>query len=50
LPPRGRGLIIRPIGGAVVIAPPFIIAEARIASLFDILRQTLDEARRGLSG
>jgi adenosylmethionine-8-amino-7-oxononanoate aminotransferase len=40
---RERGLIIRPIGSAVVIAPPFIITRAQIDELLRILRETLDE-------
>ncbi len=40
---RERGLIIRPIGSAVVIAPPFIITRGQIEELFRILKETLDE-------
>jgi adenosylmethionine-8-amino-7-oxononanoate aminotransferase len=40
---RERGIIIRPIGSAVVIAPPFIITRAQIDELLRILRETLDE-------
>jgi adenosylmethionine-8-amino-7-oxononanoate aminotransferase len=47
---RERGLIIRPIGGAVVIAPPFIISAAQIDALFDVLQQTLDDVAKGLRG
>jgi adenosylmethionine-8-amino-7-oxononanoate aminotransferase len=45
---RERGLIIRPIGTAVVIAPPFIITEAQIATMLGILKETLDAVARGL--
>ena len=38
-----NGLICRPLGQAVVLAPPFIITEAEIDELFDILARTLDE-------
>lgn len=38
-----NGLICRPLGQAIVLAPPFIITEAEIADLFTILRRTLDE-------
>ena len=38
-----NGLICRPLGAAVVLAPPFIITEAQIGELFGILRQTLDQ-------
>ena len=46
---RERGLIIRPIGTAVVIAPPFIITEAEIATMLGILKETLDAVARELS-
>ena len=39
---RDRGLIIRPLGAALVIAPPFIITRAEIDSLFSILGGVLD--------
>lgn len=38
-----NGLICRPLGKAVVLAPPFIIRESEIDELFDILAHTLDE-------
>jgi adenosylmethionine-8-amino-7-oxononanoate aminotransferase len=38
-----NGLICRPLGAAVVLAPPFIITEGEIDELFAILRQTLDQ-------
>ena len=38
-----NGLICRPLGGAVVLAPPFIITETQIDELFAMLRRTLDE-------
>ncbi|MGF7160350.1 adenosylmethionine-8-amino-7-oxononanoate aminotransferase [Rhodoligotrophos appendicifer] len=38
-----HGLIVRPLGSAVVLAPPFIITEAEIDELFSILERTLDE-------
>ena len=39
---RDRGLIIRPLGAALVIAPPFIITSAQIDELFDTLKGVLD--------
>ena len=39
---RDRGLIIRPLGGALVIAPPFIITAGQIDELFDTLQGVLD--------
>ena len=36
-------MICRPLGAAVVLAPPFIITEAQIDELFGTLRRTLDE-------
>jgi adenosylmethionine-8-amino-7-oxononanoate aminotransferase len=38
-----NGLICRPLGSAVVLAPPFIITETQIDELFTMLRRTLDE-------
>jgi len=38
-----NGLICRPLGQSVVLAPPFIINEQQIDELFNILRRTLDE-------
>ena len=38
-----NGLICRPLGQAVVLAPPFIITRAEVDELFDILGRTLDE-------
>ena len=43
-----NGLVCRPLGQAVVLAPPFIITPAEIDELFDILRRTLDEVYAGL--
>jgi adenosylmethionine-8-amino-7-oxononanoate aminotransferase len=37
-----NGLIVRPIGAAVIIAPPFIINPGEIEELFSILGRTLD--------
>ena len=44
----GTRLVCRPLGQAVVLAPPFIITPAEIDELFDILRRTLDEVYAGL--
>ncbi|MFM8607737.1 MAG: aminotransferase [Hyphomicrobiales bacterium] len=38
-----NGLICRPLGAAVVLAPPFIITEPQIDELFSILRHTMDQ-------
>lgn len=43
-----NGLICRPLGQAIVLAPPFIITESEIAELFAILRRTLDEVYAGI--
>ncbi len=43
-----NGLICRPLGQAVVLAPPFIITEPQIEELFTILRRTLDQVHAGL--
>jgi adenosylmethionine-8-amino-7-oxononanoate aminotransferase len=37
-----HGLIIRPIGDAVILAPPFIITREQIDELFDIVDAVLD--------
>ncbi|MDX1421848.1 MAG: aminotransferase [Kiloniellales bacterium] len=37
-----HGLICRPIGQAIVLAPPFIITRAQIDELFEKLRKTLE--------
>jgi len=44
-----HGLVCRPLGQAVVLAPPFIITEAEIGELFDILGRVLDEVHAELS-
>ena len=38
-----NGLVCRPLGQSVVLAPPFIITQAQVDELFDILGRTLDE-------
>lgn len=43
-----NGLICRPLGQAVILAPPFIINEPQIDELFSILRRTLDEVYSGI--
>jgi adenosylmethionine-8-amino-7-oxononanoate aminotransferase len=40
-----QGLIIRPIGNAVIFAPPFIITAAQIDEMFDIVTSVLDGVR-----
>jgi 4-aminobutyrate---pyruvate transaminase len=44
-----NGLICRPLGNAIVLAPPFIITEPQIDELFTTLRRTLDEVWAGLA-
>lgn len=36
-----KGLICRPLGQAIVLGPPFIITEAQIDTMFDILEETM---------
>ena len=38
-----HGLICRPVGQAIVLAPPFIITRSQIDELFDKLQKTLDQ-------
>lgn len=38
-----HGLICRPIGQAIVVAPPFIITEAQVDELFDKLQATVEK-------
>jgi adenosylmethionine-8-amino-7-oxononanoate aminotransferase len=43
-----NGLICRPLGQSIVLAPPFIIRPAEIEELFAILKKTLDAVYAGL--
>jgi adenosylmethionine-8-amino-7-oxononanoate aminotransferase len=43
-----NGLICRPLGQAIVLAPPFIISRDEIGDLFAVLGRTLDEVYAGL--
>lgn len=43
-----NGLICRPLGQAIVLAPPFIINKQQIDELFTLLRRTLDEVHADL--
>jgi 4-aminobutyrate---pyruvate transaminase len=45
-----NGLICRPLGPAVVLAPPFIITKEQVDELFRLLRRTLDEVYATLPG
>ncbi|GJL82250.1 MAG: aspartate aminotransferase family protein [marine bacterium B5-7] len=45
-----HGLVCRPLGQAVVLAPPFIIKTEQIEELFSILRRVLDEVQDDVSG
>lgn len=38
-----KGLICRPLGASIVLGPPFIITEAEIDQIFDILEETMQE-------
>tara|TARA_R110002126_G_scaffold291786_1_gene458204 strand:- start:17659 stop:19029 length:1371 start_codon:yes stop_codon:yes gene_type:complete len=38
-----KGLICRPLGAAIVLGPPFIITEAQIDEMFDILEETMTD-------
>ncbi len=38
-----HGLVCRPLGQAVVLAPPFIISDEQVDELFEILARVLDE-------
>jgi len=40
---HARGLILRPIGDAVIFAPPFMINEEQIGDMFERTRLVLDE-------
>ena len=44
-----NGLICRPLGPAIVLAPPFIIQKSEIEELFRLLRLTLDQVHADLS-
>ena len=41
-----NGLILRPIGAAVIFAPPFIISEAEIDDMFSRTARVLDEIEK----
>lgn len=43
-----NGLICRPLGQAIVLAPPFIINKQQVNDLFMLLRLTLDQVHEGL--
>ena len=43
-----RGLIMRPLGQSIVLAPPFIITEQQMVQLFDIFNSTLDDVEKQL--
>jgi adenosylmethionine-8-amino-7-oxononanoate aminotransferase len=44
-----NGLICRPLGSAIVLAPPFIIQKSEIEELFRLLRLTLDQVQADLA-
>lgn len=43
-----NGLICRPLGASVVLAPPFVISPPQIEELFSILTRTLDAVQTGI--
>ena len=43
-----NGLVCRPLGQAVVLAPPFVITAEQVDELFDTLSRTLDEVHAAL--
>ncbi len=43
---RTRGLIVRPLGSSLVIAPPFILTESQNDWIFSTLESVLDETHR----
>jgi len=47
---RRKGLIIRPLGSAVVLAPPFIATAAQLDDMLNIVEQVLDEVGREVAG
>lgn len=40
---RARGLIIRPLGSSIVLAPPFILTDSEVEHLFSTLSDVLDD-------
>jgi adenosylmethionine-8-amino-7-oxononanoate aminotransferase len=44
-----NGLICRPLGPAIVLAPPFIIQKGELDELFRLLRATLDQVQADLA-
>jgi 4-aminobutyrate--pyruvate transaminase len=40
---QSRGLIVRAIGDAIAVCPPFIVTDAQIDDLFDRFREGLDD-------
>ena len=47
---RRRGLIVRPLGSAVVLAPPFISTDRELAQMLDVIEEVLDEVGREVAG
>ncbi len=45
-----NGLVCRPLGQAVILAPPFIITEGQIEELFSLLSRTLDQVHADMEG
>ncbi len=45
-----KGLIIRPLGSAVIVAPPFIITEQEIDAMLAIIAETLDSVGAAVAG
>ena len=45
-----KGLICRPLGAVIVLGPPFIITEAEIDEVFDILEETMRDVFLDVAG
>lgn len=43
-----RGLIVRPVGNALVLCPPFIISHAEIDFIGNVLKEALDDVHNAL--
>ena len=45
---QARGLIVRPLGNMAVMSPPLILTENQIEEITSILRESINDAMRGL--
>jgi adenosylmethionine-8-amino-7-oxononanoate aminotransferase len=39
---RQRGLIVRPLGSSIVLAPPFVVSHGQVEEMFSIMREVID--------